>query len=96
MFFSLCRGVIWIQFKLLKGDEKIDNIDKHKLIEKFIEKIKFTSAEGIVYVMGYLVNTNNYDAELWNKLIENLSNKEFSLESQRYATKLLSFPILPK
>ena len=70
-----------------KFNEKLDVTDKNKLIEKFIEKIEYASAEGVVNAMGYLVNTKNYNAEIWNKLVESLENKEFSPEFTKVCNK---------
>jgi len=47
------------------------------VLEKFMEKLEFASAEGIANAFGYLVNTKNFDTDVWNKLIKDLSGKEF-------------------
>lgn len=51
--------------------------DGNKLINKFLEKIEYSSGEGVVNAMGYLYNTGNWDNNIWNQLISSLNTKEF-------------------
>jgi hypothetical protein len=63
-----------------KINQSINIIDSNKLINKFLGKIEYSSGEGIVNAMGYLVNTGNWDHNIWNQLISALNTKEFMPE----------------
>ncbi len=63
-----------------KINQSISIRDSNILINKFLEKLEYSSGEGIVHAMGYLVNNGNWDLNIWNQLINSLNTKEFMPE----------------
>lgn len=70
-----------------KFNTSTDITDKNDVVTKFMSKVEYASAEAATNAMAFLVNTNNFDNNVWNKLLQSFASKEFVPEFTQVSNK---------